>query len=1018
VGLGFTADGKKVITASEDSTIKATDLANVKNPQTLAKIPVLDNFQISKNAQFAFGQKDNELIVWDLANWQIIKKWQTYTKNLSDWNINAQGDKVITIGDTGKIYVWDWQKLEIIAQAKGNKNTGALAFHPDNDKFICATFNVSFYFDFIKDQIINQMSAHTDWVYKHTFSEDGKLLITISADASAIIWETQTGKILKKLEGSIAEIKSLTFSPDNKNILLNLSTRKGADYDEKNKNFSWQWEVSTLRQSPLKNEASFNWMKYAPDNQYIIAYKDSTLWFWDKTSQQAEKKLGYHKSIMHTCFSRQGNLLATANESYSGAEIKIWDLAKAELKHTLRGHASQVINMQFNVDGTKLVSSGGFDHSVRVWDIEQGKSLLIVNNDTLNTPIPEKIDLVDVLKNFDKTDFSTTGVSFSPDGQKIINVGWDKTVKFWNLNSGKREKMFKAHQLLIYDLALSPDNQYFITTSLDNTLKIWQADTWQEIRKIGPYPFNTQTIYISPNSQFIYGICGDNALRVWRIPSGELILTMLFFRNGQDYLFFNPNGEYMASKNGTQAVHFYQNEKVYLFDQFDLQFNRPDLLLKKLGLATPELIETYQKAYEKRLKKQGFQSNQFEKNQSFNVPQLHIKLPLDFAITTQSPDYQLNIIASDEKYKLNRLNVWVNGVPIFGAKGKDLKGNKSKKLETIIPLKLSFGKNFIEASVLNEKGVESLKEHFELEYNSSNIDEILGKLYLITINVGKFQDPKMNLSYAVKDGQDISKAFASQSDKYMEIITENLFNELVTLENIQKLKQKLAKTTVNDVVMIFVSSHGLLNKNLDYYLATSDIDFKNPEKRGLKYEELEKLLDGIPARQKVLMLDACHSGEVDKEENLVIKNNDNSLGIKGIIKTKGFKGEENKESEKTTDEDDLNVEGISNGGVGLPNSFELMKELFADLRRSSGATVISAAGGAEYALEGADWNNGVFTYAILSGLKEKKADLNKDGNIMLSELKTYVQKVVPDLTGGRQQPTSRTENLVNDFRVW
>ena len=55
-----------------------------------------------------------------------------------------------------------------------------------------------------------------------------------------------------------------------------------------------------------------------------------------------------------------------------------------------------------------------------------------------------------------------------------------------------------------------------------------------------------------------------------------------------------------------------------------------------------------------------------------------------------------------------------------------------------------------------------------------------------------------------------------------------------------------------------------------------------------------------------------------------------------------------------------------------------MKELFADLRRGTGATVTSSAGGAEYALESSQWNNGVFTYSIIEGIETKKADLNKE----------------------------------------
>lgn len=50
------------------------------------------------------------------------------------------------------------------------------------------------------------------------------------------------------------------------------------------------------------------------------------------------------------------------------------------------------------------------------------------------------------------------------------------------------------------------------------------------------------------------------------------------------------------------------------------------------------------------------------------------------------------------------------------------------------------------------------------------------------------------------------------------------------------------------------------------------------------------------------------------------------------------------------------------GGIGLKNSFELMQELFADLRRGTGAIVISSASVKEFAFESDAWHNGVFTY--------------------------------------------------------
>ena len=92
-----------------------------------------------------------------------------------------------------------------------------------------------------------------------------------------------------------------------------------------------------------------------------------------------------------------------------------------------------------------------------------------------------------------------------------------------------------------------------------------------------------------------------------------------------------------------------------------------------------------------------------------------------------------------------------------------------------------------------------------------------------------------------------------------------------------------------------------------------------------------------------------------------------------------------------------------------------MKTLFNDVSKGTGATVISAAGGYEFALESEDWNNGVFTYAILNGLSSGKADRNGDGLVYVSELKDYVTLQVVALTDGKQHPTTRSENALNDF---
>jgi uncharacterized caspase-like protein len=87
------------------------------------------------------------------------------------------------------------------------------------------------------------------------------------------------------------------------------------------------------------------------------------------------------------------------------------------------------------------------------------------------------------------------------------------------------------------------------------------------------------------------------------------------------------------------------------------------------------------------------------------------------------------------------------------------------------------------------------------------------------------------------------------------------------------------------------------------------------------------------------------------------------------------------------------------------------------LRRGSGAVVISSASGTQFALESPQWKNGVFTYAVLDGLKNKRIAPSASGKVTVSGLRDYVIAKVPALTNGQQTPTARQEQLDDDFAI-
>ena len=505
----------------------------------------------------------------------------------------------------------------------------------------------------------------------------------------------------------------------------------------------------------------------------------------------------------------------------------------------------------------------------------------------------------------------------------------------------------------------------------------------------------TKSIKVEPKNISHVSVKNNGLMGVTLI-SGQFMLLdpktgepdILLVANGDNYIFKTHENYYKVSKEGFDLVTFRIGNEAYPFEQFDAVFNRPDMVLKKLESKDETLIALYQMAYEKRIKKLGLKPTT---DVSLNsIPKCKILNSNDIPALTKNSFVNVKFDISDAKM-VQSYNIWVNNVPVYGKKGKSI-NLKSKSITE--KLDLVYGTNKIQIASRNTDGYESLMETFYVEQNGAKPEK---NLYLITIGTSKYKESKYDLSYPVKDAKDLQSIMSGNSTgNYDNVKTKTLFDNEVTVNNVKSLSSFLDDASANDVVILFVAGHGVLDANFDYYFATYDMDFNNPIGKGLAYDDLEGLLDGIKAKRKILIMDTCHSGEIDDEE--------------------AFFSEEDEEQEE-----DIDFRAVGDA-VKIDESkaspSKMMNLLFNDLRRGTGATVISSAGGAEYAMESDEWKNGLFTYCMLMGLKNGKADLNEDGEIHLIELQTYVTEKVKGLSHGKQIPNSRIQNLELDFRVW
>lgn len=717
-----------------------------------------------------------------------------------------------------------------------------------------------------------------------------------------------------------------------------------------------------------------------------IYTKNEAIQYWNaKTGNISGTISGSNYPLRCSVTSSDKNMVVTGD--YSGtiriknfatdSLVRLFSMDQIPVSLALSSDNKILFVASTNYDRVLFEKTKSIKNQLSAWSVETGKKLRQL--DTFITPFPtiKLMPKSNLLLSFERTEANNisllkiyhlskdriTTIMRTDGGVSSIAVSHNEKKMLINLSSGRivlydldslKESVIHAHEAQVVASAFSPDNKYIYSAALDNTVKIWDATTTK-------------------------------------------LITTMYLASDSTRMVIGPDNYYACSKEIIKDFGWQVDNRRFEFDQFDLAYNRPDIAYRHLPNADTSELPLYNKAWKKRLEKMNYSEAML--SGEFHVPEIWITNREVLPFKTSAGNITLLVSASDTKYPVNRLNVWVNGVPLYGVKGITVNYIPGKTLTQSIPIKLSRGKNKIEVSVTNEKGTESLKETLIIQYNAA--EKRKPDLYLVTIGASEYQDTTMNLVYAAKDARDIGNLFTQSNNRYNLVHLFPLLNRNVTKENISKIKDSLLNSHPDDVVFIFYAGHGLPDKNLDYFLASWNTDFADPAKNGIPYEMLENLVDSIPARNKLILLDACFSGEADKTAEIIPgeeTNPDGKVHVRVVGNTRGI-------------------------GVVKPSrqkeAFEMMKLQFADLRRSTGALVISSAGSGEFAFEGDSWKNGVFTYSLLDGLISGKADVfPANTGISANELSAYLMERVKVLTQGRQTPTNRREKVEFDFRIW
>ena len=267
--------------------------------------------------------------------------------------------------------------------------------------------------------------------------------------------------------------------------------------------------------------------------------------------------------------------------SWGGRNIRIWEAETGRCLNVLQGHNKEIESVRILPHGR--VISYAEDKSLRIWCQEGGESLLIINNisgytllpnnlvltwsaDTLSIWDSDRCECLHVLKGHSGTVFQSSSPSdyfrqrmaFLIPDNRIVSWSTDKTIRIWDVKSGSCLQVLKGHKSGINNVLLLSDEQ-LLSWSSDKTIRLWDIETGKclKVHKLPDQDNEVQSALILPDRKvFFWTDDMDSGLRhtfIWDTVSG---VSKSIFQNNDDDLhevILLPNSKFMSISSDTNS---------------------------------------------------------------------------------------------------------------------------------------------------------------------------------------------------------------------------------------------------------------------------------------------------------------------------------------------------------------------------------------------------------------------------------------------------------------------------------
>ena len=589
-GVAFSPDGKYLVSASGEPTIKVWHLASGKELKTFAGPAghkgLITALAVSPDGtQFATASSDNTARVWDFPAARHLREF-THGSDPRAVAVSPDGNRLALGGQDGLIRLWnklDDKPLELVGHS--GAITG-LRFSANGQTLVSVgtdstlrTWNAN------EGKLLATVAAHSEAVSALELSASGNAIYTAGPEGTVRFWASPlpVPKALPPLKTAISALAlssdgSLLAAASDKSLRLASSnsgqvSREFTDAPEPIQTLAvgsglvaagagrellvWQSKESSkmLWRQTGHAEAVTAVAFHPSTGQLVSVGKDGLLRLWNLPAQRAVA-LPSPGSSVATTLSQDGKRLAIATADKT---LRLYQKDNFKTpERQLTGLTAATRALALSSDG-KIVVAGDEQGQIRLWNASRDEPIgsigghvgavtslsFLASDRFLSSGADGAVKLWQIPTAVGKAALphagAVTGMALSADGKQLFTACADKQVRAWNLKTGQPERTWTGPTQALTALALSPTGDKLAVGSADNSVHVWPSNSSKLLGKLEKLPAAVTALTFTSDGKLLAGLA-DGTVRLHEATGGKELRVFEGHKGAISYIVQLPSG--------------------------------------------------------------------------------------------------------------------------------------------------------------------------------------------------------------------------------------------------------------------------------------------------------------------------------------------------------------------------------------------------------------------------------------------------------------------------------------------